>query len=328
MSDNEPRAILSLAPRLIREPRRETRGGGRKSTGTVVHSRLAAQRNFLAEEFLELSRSVAEQPSFSGHVALRVTMHDDSTAPSYAPRNIFRSVNGAELMAPYHAGCIVQVRADLLETLAERVIHTDLTKEKADISRIRRVRFFGTSDATGGRSAESLWNQAPQTETGRIFYAWFLCFPNDDAAEDLIQKIIHVRDSGYALSPPSIFETPVVEEDNASEDMHLGSIESVSGIDQMPMALQEYRRRKDTCMELVVPSRNDLERILALGVIIRIDPGSRITCSRQSYGKCGSMVRSQGLSGHSASSSDSEAASRSRADGRSAVARRQAGRAA
>ena len=230
MSDNEPRPVLSLAPRLIREPRRETRGGGGKSTSAVVHSRLAVQRNFLAEEFLDLSRSVAEQPSFSGHVALRVTMHDDSIAPSYTPRSIFRSVNGAELMAPYHAGCIVQVRADLLETLVERVIHTDLTKEKADISRIRRVRFFGTSDATGGRSAESLWDLAPQTKAGRIFYAWFLCFPNDDAAEDLIQKVAHIRDSEYALSPPSIFGT-LIEDGNASEAIRLGPIESVSGID-------------------------------------------------------------------------------------------------
>ena len=327
MTDNEPRPVLSLAPRLIREPRRETRGGGRKSTSAVVHSRLAAQRNFLAEEFLELSRSVAEQPRFSGHVALRVTMHDDSTAPSYTPRNIFRSVNGAELMVPYHAGCIVQVRADLLETLAERVIRTDLTKEKIDISRIRNVRFFETGDATGGRSAESLWNQAPQTETGRIFYAWFLCFPNDDAAEDLIQKVAHIRDGGYALSPPSIFGT-LIEDGNAAEEIRFGLTESVSGINQMPMALQEYRRRKDTCMELVVPSRNDLERILALGVIIRIDPGSRITCSWQSYGKCGDMERSQGVSDRPARSSGGEAASQSRAEGRSAVARRQAGRAA
>ena len=324
MPNNEPRAIVSPVLRPIREPRCETRGGGRKSTGAIVGSRLASQRNLLAKEFLDLSRSVAEQPNFSGHVALRVTMHDDSIAPSYTPSDIFSSANGAELIAPYHAGCIVQVRADLLEALAERVMHTVLTKEKADISRIRRVRFFEANDATGGRSAESLWDLAPQAETGRTFYAWFLRLPNDDAAEDLIQKIAHIRDNGYALSPPSIFETRIVEEDDASEEMRLGSIESVSRIDHISMVLQEYRRRRNAFVELVVPSRKDLERILASGAIIRIDPGSRVVCSRQGFGKCEDMVHSQGASDRPASSSDGEAISRSR----SAVSRRQTGRVA
>ena len=324
MPDNEPRPILSPVPRLIRGPRRKSPVAGVKSTGAVVRGRLAAQRNFLAEEFLELSRSVAEQPSFSGQVALRVTMHDDSIAPSYTPRDIFSSANGAELIAPYHAGCIVQVRADLLEAFAERVMRTVLTKEKADISRIRRVRFFEANDATGGRSAESIWDLARQAETGRTFYAWFLRLPNDDAAEDLIQKIAHIKDNGYALSPPSIFEKRIVEEDDASEEMRLGSIKSVSRIDHISMALQEYRRSRNAFVELAVPSRKDLERILASGAIIRIDPGSRVVCSRQGFGKCEDMVHSQGASDRPASSSDGEAISRSR----SAVSRCQTGRVA
>ena len=325
MPDNERRSILSPVSRLKREPRRKTPSGGGKSTRAIVRSRLAAQRNFLAEEFLELSRSVAERPIFSGHVALRVTMHDDSVAPSHTPGGIFRSVNGAELIAPCHSGCIVQMRADLLEALAERIKHTDLIKEMVDISRIQRVRFFETSDATGGRSAESLWNLAPQTETGRTFYAWLLRLPNDDAGEDLIQKVMHIRDNGYAFSPPSIFDTFIVEDNgNTSEEMRLGLIEAASRGDRISMALQEYRSSRRAFVEFAVPSRNDLERVLASGAIIRIDPGSRVVCSRQGFGKCEDMVHSQGASDRPASSSDGEAISRSR----SAVSRRQTGRVA
>lgn len=304
MPDNEPRPILSPAPRLIRKPRHKAPGDGGRSTGSIVRSRLAAQRSSLAEGFLELSRSVAKQPSFSGHAALRVTMHDDSMAPSCKPTGIFSSVNGAELIAPHHAGFIVQVRTDLLEVFADRVMHTDLTKEKVDISRIRRVRFFEASDATGGRSAESLWDIAPQTEAGRTFYVWFLRFPNDGAAEDLIREIMHIRDNGYALSPPSIFGAPIVEENNASNEMRLGQIESVSGTDQISMALQEYWRSRNAFVELVVPSRNDLERILASGVIGRIDPGGRIRSARQSDGNCENVARSQGVSGRSSIQSE------------------------
>lgn len=286
MPDNVPRPVLNPVLRLTREPRREVRSGRGKSAGAIVRGRLESQRSSLARALFELARSVAAQPNFSGHVALRVTMHDDSIAPSYTPRDIFSSVNGADLIAPYHAGYIVQARADSLAALAERIMHTDLIKEKVDISRIQSVRFFGASDATGGRSAESLWDQAPQTETGRIFYVWFLRFPNENAADELIDKVTQIRDNGYALSPPSIFEALIAEEDeNTSDEMRRRLIEAASRGDQISMALQEYRRSKNAFAELVVPSTIGLKKVLASGVVFRVDPGSRIISSQQSRGQ-------------------------------------------
>ena len=283
MPDNEPRPILNPVLRLTREPRREVPSGGGKSANAIVYGRLESQRSSLARELLELARSVAEQPNFSGQVALRVTMHDDSIAPSYTPNDVFRPVNGADLIAPYHAGYLVQARADSLESLAKLVIHTGLPKEMVDISRIRSVRFFEANDATGGMSAEDLWDSAPQTETGRIFYVWFLRFPDDNAADELIRKITQIRDNGHVLSPPSIFETLIAKEDEStSEEMRRRLIEAASRSDQISVAMQEYRRSKIAFAELVMPSGSDLERVLASGVIFRVDPGSRIISSQQS----------------------------------------------
>ena len=281
MSDTPRRPLLNPVLRFKKEAKPESVTGGGKSAGGIKTDRLTDQRRRLAAQFTEMASHIASQPRFNNRAVVYAAMFDDSFAPTWTPSDLFQGEHGGQLIAPYRAGYLVEIKADRLATYAGFVQHTGRTKEMVDISRVESVAFFGEADAARSRPVEELWQAAPEVEGGRSFLVWLMPLRDQDAAEDLLQRVASLRD-GVIASPPALLSSvgadgvPAVRRSLRS---------AAGGGDRISLAMREYRQSRRARTIVVIPSAAALQTLVASGSVFRIEPVQPITTTSPGEGR-------------------------------------------
>lgn len=278
MAEDAHRPILNPVLRFLDAPTPGRTAAGGKAERNIKDERLNAQRDVLANDFRSMADAVHLQPSFNGHVILYADMFEDSFAPSYTPNSIFNLGAGALITAPYQGGYLLQVRADRLIHIAEKIESTSKTGEKVDISRVERVRFFGKHDVMGGRPIEDLWSKASELENGHAFTVWLMRLRTQDAVVGLINKFDSLRKDLVVVSPE-----PLSDEASARESTDLPAeapedlLSEARNGDRIALALVRHFHRRHARSTMLVPSIEKLDQLVASGSVFRIDPVVPIT---------------------------------------------------
>ena len=280
MSEDERCPILNPAPGFLDAPKPERTASGGKAKRNIKDERLNTQREVLTSDFRSMADAVHLQPSFNGHVVLYADMFEDSYAPSYTPDSIFNPAVGALITVPYQGGYLFQVHADRLRHIAEKIESTSKTGEKVDISRVKRVCFFGMHDVMGKRAIEDLWLSASEVENGRAFTVWLMRLGTQDAVAGLIDKFNSLRKDLVVVSPQ-----PLSDESRARETRDLpagvpeGLLSEARNGDRIALALVRHFHRRHARSTMLVPSISKLEQLVASGAVFRIEPVTPIATS-------------------------------------------------
>jgi hypothetical protein len=282
MPDTPRRPLLNPVLRFKKEAKPESVSGGGKSAGGIKTDRLTEQRRTLAAQFTELAAHVANHPRFNNCAVIYAAMFDDSLAPTWTPSDLFQGEHGGQLIAPYRAGYLVEIKADRLVTYAGFVRHTSRTKEMVDISRVESVAFFGEADAARSRSVEDLWQAAPEVEGGRSFLVWLMPLRDQDAAEDLLRRVATLR-GGVITSPPAL--PAPTGADDASVVVRQRLRSATGGGDRIGLAMREYRQSRRARTIVVVPSAAALRTLVTSGSVFRIEPVQPITTTSPGEGR-------------------------------------------
>lgn len=282
MVSDPSRPLLNPVLKFTKEPRPKGVTGGGKSASSIHAYRLPTQRKRLNAEFRELAATAADRPQFNERVIVYAAMFDDSLAASYTPKDFFDPERGARLLAPYRSGYLVEVQAQRLGTLAIAASEADRVADKVDISRIQSVRFFGEEDATGLRDLDQAWAAAPKLEGGRSFLAWFMPFHDDEAGEELLDRLETLRDGVIAPAPPML--TDFGESIATAPQNFQRGLRQIARQDRLHIALRSYRQDRRAVTTLVVPTRKALQQLVASGAIFRLEPVSQIASTSPGEG--------------------------------------------
>ena len=282
MPSDPSRPLLNPVLKFTKAPRPKSVTGGGKNAKSISAYRLPKQRQRLNAEFRELAATAANRPQFNDRVIVYAAMFDDSLAASYTPRDFFEPERGARLVAPYRSGYLVEVQAKRLRTLAIAALEADRVADKVDISRIQSVRFFSDEDATGLRDLDETWRAAPKVDGGRAFLAWFMPFHDDDAGEELLDRLETLRDGVIAPAPPLLIDFDAAT--GTAPPSLLRSLRQIARQDRLHLALRSYRQDRRAVTTLVVPSRKALGQLVTSGTIFRLEPVGQIASTSPGEG--------------------------------------------
>lgn len=286
MVDTPRRPLLNPVLRFTKDPKPEGVSGGGKNADSIMTDRLPEQRRALSRQFRDLAAQAAQRPRFDGRVVLYASMFDDSFAPSYTPNDLFQATRSARLIAPYRSGYLVEIAADQLGGYADIVESSRLAKDQVDISRIEAVRFFESVDAGGSASLDTIWEAAPQTDTGKAFVVWLMPLRGRDAAEELIERFASLRD-GTIMPPPPLLAGIDVGPD--TEDvpvvMRRALRAAAASGDRINLAMRTYRQYHRARTTVLVPSRGALDQLIASGTVFRIEPVQPISSTSPGEGR-------------------------------------------
>lgn len=284
MAEDPHRPILNpvLSFRGEAIPGRPPRG--RNSKDNIKVKRLEAQRKKLIKNFEKMSKNIGNQPKFDGHIIVYARMFSDSFAQSYTPKNIFSHGRGSWLLTPYKKGYLVQVSVDGLMDFVKIIKKTDKTGDLVDISRIKKVRFFGFNDALGNRKIDDLWDEALTVEAGKSFTISLMRLRTPDAVISLVQNMMTLQNNETISSPPPL-------DDDQSGIYDVVPIEALQSLqvaaeegDRISLSLLQYLYRHRSSTTVVVSSKNNLMQLMASGSVYRIDPVVPISCAISSGG--------------------------------------------
>lgn len=286
MVDTPRRPLLNPVLRFTKDPKPEGVSGGGKNADSIITDRLPEQRRALSRQFRDLAEQAAQQPRFDGRVVLYASMFDDSFAPSYTPNDLFEATRSARLIAPYRSGYLVEIAADQLDGYANIVESSRLAKDQVDISRIEAVRFFKSADAGGSASLDTIWEAAPQTDSGKAFVVWLMPLRGRDAAEELIERFAALRDGTIVPPPPLLAGVDVgtVTEDVPVVMRRALRAAAASG-DRINLAMRTYRQHHRARTTVLVPSRGALDHLIASGTVFRIEPVQPISSTSPGEGR-------------------------------------------
>ena len=280
MSEDARRPILNPALGLLNAPKPERTASGGKVKRHIKDERMNTQRKVLASDFRSMADAVHLQPSFNGHVILYADMFEDSCAPSYTPNSIFNPDVGALITLPYQGGYLFQVHVGRLRCIAEKIESASKTGEKVDISRVKRVRFFGKHDVMGERAIEDLWLSASEVENGRAFTVCLMRLGTQDAVAGLIDKFNILRKDLVVVSPqPLSDESRARDSETFPTEAPEELLSEARNGDRIALALVQHFHRHHARSTMLVPSIDKLEQLVASGSVFRIDPVTPIVTS-------------------------------------------------
>lgn len=285
MAESPPRPLLKPVLHLKKDSYPGRPGLGGKSASNIIEHRLAEQRKVLSMAFREMNKTATDQPNFGGHVVIYADMFEDSSAPSYTPKDLFRPSYGAQLTTPHHTGYLVQMRTDYLGQLASKIKDMSNGKELVDISRVQSVTFFGEKNATGGITLDVLWEKASEFEVGRAFIIWLMPLKNKKAQESLIQKISTLQNDTISSPPPLLQEVLKNLDDEVSTTVRHSLQTFASEDDRIVLAMRNYQRLGHTRATVILPSKAALGQLLASGTVLRINPVSPIISTTPGSGR-------------------------------------------
>jgi hypothetical protein len=283
MATETPRPLLNPVLRFTKEARPQRVTGGGKNADAIQVSRLAGQRAKLQAELRTLSAAAKDRPQFNGRVILYAAMFDDSLATSYTPKDLFSVERGARLIAPFRSGYLIETKAKALKSLADAAADAQRVADKVDISRVQSVRFFESDDATGLRDMDQTWSAAHNVDGGKVFLAWLMPFQDDDAGEELLDRLETLREGVIAPAAPQLSEM-ALDLDKAPATLQR-SLRLVSRQDRLNLALRTYRQGRRAVTTVVVPSKNALSQLVASGTVFRLEPVEPITSTAPGEGR-------------------------------------------
>ena len=283
MSSETPRPLLNPVLKFTKDPRPERVTGGGKSAEAIQAFRLAAQRGRLQAELRNLSAVAKDRPQFNGRVLLYAAMFEDSLATSYAPKDLFCDDRGARLLAPFRSGYLIEARSNDLKTLAAAAANAERVADKVDISRVKSVRFFEGDDATGLRDIDQIWAEAPKVVGGRAFLAWLMPLQDDEAGEELLDRLETLRDGVIAPAPPLLGD---MAQDSTTLPASLQrSVRVTARQDRLNLALRTYRQTRRAVTTLIAPTKTALVQLIASGTVFRLEPVRPINSTSPGDGK-------------------------------------------
>ena len=283
MPSETPKPLLNPVLKFTKEPRPQRVTGGGKNADSIQTLRLEGQRALLAKQFRNMAATAKEAPQFNDRVIVYAAMFDDSLAPSYTPKDLFAPERGAQLIAPFRSGYLVEMRAKKLRELATASADSERVADKVDISRVRSVRFFDRDDTTGLRDLDQAWADAPKVDGGKTFLAWLMPFKDDEAAEELLDRMEMLRDEVIMRSLPLLGDLKL---DRDAFPAHLQrGIRLNARQDRLNVALRAYRQERRAVTTVTVPSRNALSQLVASGTVFRLEPVGPISSTAPGEGK-------------------------------------------
>lgn len=275
------RPVLNPILRFTKDPKPEGVTGGGKGRAGIQQGRLEKQRSVLASEFLDMAKNADRQPGFAGRAIIRASMFDDSMAATWTPNDLFHPDRGAQLLAPFRDGYLIEVTVAYLDRLARLVQTATNTRDMVDISRVKQVRFHSADDALYGHTLNDIWMQAPETDRGRLFIVWFMPFTNAGAAEHLLQTVGSFKDQFFAEPPPLM---PAIADDRSPIPLER-SLRTLAATDRLSRALRDYRQTRHARTTLAIPSLESLEAITASGAVYRIEPVAPVVITSPGSGR-------------------------------------------
>jgi len=254
------RPLINPTLRLLIEPARENIEGRGKGASTIKRERLSAQRETLREDIRKLERTTKTRKNYAGKILLVAEMFvNDSLAPTHTPFDFFHRSIGCELIAPLGYGYLVEVGVSDLQRLRSR-IDSEAPADQSDISRIKSVYLFSRRSVLKGRSLDSLWDRAAESDSGRYFLIWLRPFHDTAAREALLDRFARLAQA--TLSLPAAFDgdkdtLPAKEASQAPT----------------ARAMRQYRQTRGIGRAILSLTRKShLARVLASGTVFRIDP--------------------------------------------------------
>lgn len=283
MPSETPRPLLNPVLKFTKDPRPERVTGGGKNAEAIQDFRLGAQRARLQSELRSLSAVAKDRPQFNGRVIVYAAMFEDSLATSYSPKDLFSADRGARLLAPFRSGYLIEAESKALKVLAAAAADAQRVADKVDISRVKSVRFFEAEDAMGLRDLDQAWSDAPKVAGGRAFLVWLMPLQDDEAGEELLDRLETLRDGVIAPAPPLLSEM-VLDPSTLPVGMHR-SVQLTVRQDRLNLALRAYRQTRRAVTTLVAPSKTALVQLVASGTVFRIEPVQQISSTAPGDGK-------------------------------------------
>jgi hypothetical protein len=281
MPPESSRPVLNTILKFTKDPRPEGVTAGGKNVKSIKNDRLEAQRQRLATDLRGLAETAINKPKFNGRSVIYASMFDDSLAPSWTPRDLFSRERGARLIAPYRTGYLIEMEVAALANLGSVVRSADRISDRVDISRVRSVRFFDEDDVTGTYDLDEAWEHAPQSKDGRVFLMWLMPLRDRVGAEEILNTVEGQRREGNISSAPLVLPRPS-RDDPASLRREL---QVLAGTDRLKLAMRTFRQTRRATATVVIPSRRALTKLVASGVVFRIEPVRTISSTSPGEGK-------------------------------------------
>lgn len=262
--DNRP--VLNPILALKREPRRDSINGRGLSKSQIKHDRLEGQRVSISKQISEIGHS--KRHIHAGRVLVSVKMFDDSLAPSYEPEVLFCEKLGGQLVAPVENGYLAQIHVSQLEELAEVVKYSDKTDVRVIVSRIEHIRALQGNDILRQRSLDCLWNDAIESEGGRVFTMWLAPYFEIQSRESVVNVLLELQEQGVFSG---ISDLVSVTREPGSDSDQLQFLEA-SNANSLLRAIREYRQKPFTKLQFILRKKENVDALIACGGVFRIEP--------------------------------------------------------
>lgn len=287
MADDIPgrRPLLNPVLKFTKDPRPAGITARGKNADGIKQERLAEQRQFLSKRFKTLAKEASKKPRFGGQAIFYASMFDDSLATTWTPTDLFHHTRGARLIAPYGGGYLVEIDTSKLDWFSALVVSADAARDKVDISRIKTIRFYEPEDAISATSLDDLWEQAPETDGGKVFLIWLMPFKNNAAAEHLLQEISSLRERVLTPLPPLLSTLQIGDSGGIPVSMRRGLRTAATAGDRLNLAMRDYRTTRRAKATVVVRSRKALDQLVGSGAVFRMEAVSPIAATSPGEGK-------------------------------------------
>lgn len=270
-----PNDVLTL--KLDPRPAPITTAGG-KGKGTIKGDRLAGQTTALAAQAAQLAADAATQaqPIFAGRVHIVARMFSDSYAPTHLPSDLFAPEAGYRIVAPLGDAYLIEADAAQLPDLAIRIRDQATQRIKSDISRVEELALYNAAYARQGLTADQLWEAAVSRGDDRLFFLWLIPAHDTAARQRVWERLSDLRNTNVFLpaAPSRTQATP--DEPNAV---------TVAAQDRFIAVQNSYQRDGRAMLAVRIPSRDNLNTLIASGAVVRVDPVRRLTTAAPGEGR-------------------------------------------
>lgn len=263
----DPRPLLHPVLALKRDPRRAGVTGRSVSEANIRRPRLHAQRAKLSRQIREIRASAA--PLHAGRRLIYIRMFDDSLTPTYEPYELFRSQLGGQLVAPARQGYIAEVCNERLDELADTIEYGNRIAAQVAISRIEDIATIDATHVFRGRMRDTLWSRAAAAEEAwRLFTVWLAPFADLRSRDSVVRSLDELL--SRRLLRPTWSQVAVNREPGSDTDQ----LQVLRGApdSSVARAAREYREHQYTQLQVVLPSPDALDNLVASGAVYRIDP--------------------------------------------------------
>ena len=270
MANDSRTPVLNPVLRFLKEAKPKAVVGGGKNADNIRRDRLAQQRQVLASDISEMIGLCVDQPAFAGRTVVYASMFDDSLATSWRPDDLFCAERGARFITPFRKGYLVEVERRALPHLLGAVQSANRVVDLVDISRVEGVRFFDEEDAAGEYSLDEAWQAAPRMEGGRAFLIWLMPFQDNAAGEELLDRVLQLRDRAI-LAAPSIVDQLALDFEGTPPAV-ARAIRATDQSDTIGVAVRRYRQTRRVSTAIVARTREALTELVASGAVFRLEP--------------------------------------------------------